>query len=237
VSGQGGGFCPSVSKIQPAFPPHRSTLTIQHLPIPPHSEITNRQSQYSPQISRGNVQKVLLEQQGESGVWPRNEQFEKAWLEKEFYESQSPNRVQWVLLRIEESLRKAKAEVVEIKSPLCIEHVLPQEWIANWPLPNGKNGVRWFERFNRGENQDVVAASTLRDRLKHTIGNLTLLTNPLNTSLSNSSYEAKRVVILNNSALALNRYFQEVQEWDEEAIRARGKVLFEIAKSIWPIGA
>ncbi len=188
-------------------------------------------------LSREAFRKVLMEQQGDSTVWPRDEQFEKGWLENSVFESLSPARVQWMLRRLEEHLRLSKAEVVEMKSPLTIEHILPQEWIANWPLPNGKTGVRWFERWNAVEAKEEIEASNIRDRIKHTLGNLTLLTQPLNTAVSNETFEAKRPEILNNSALALNRYFQDVTVWNEDAIRARGQKLFEIARQVWPYGS
>lgn len=187
-------------------------------------------------LTREGFRDVLLGQQGDSSIWPRDEQFQKAWLEIPVYENLSAVRVQWMLRRIEDRLRLSKSEDVEIKSSMTIEHILPQEWLANWPLPNGKPGVRWFERLNVGENMEEVELSIRRDSVKHTFGNLTLLTHPLNTSVSNSSYEGKRSEILKNSALALNRYFQDVTAWDENAIRERGRSLFELARQIWPYG-
>jgi hypothetical protein len=68
----------------------------------------------------------------------------------------------------------------------------------------------------------------------HSFGNLTLLTQPLNAAVSNGAYVVKRPEILKQSALALNRYFQDVQTWDESQIENRGKILFEAARAIWP---
>jgi hypothetical protein len=133
-------------------------------------------------------------------------------------------------------MRLSKSEVVEIKSPLTIEHILPQNWIEHWPLPNGKQGIRWFERLNENDKKEEYEASNLRDRIKHSFGNLTLLSQPLNTSVSNAAFTEKRAEILNNSALALNRHFQDVTVWNEETIRERGLQLFEIARELWPSG-
>ena len=133
-------------------------------------------------------------------------------------------------------MRAQKSEIVEIKSPLTVEHVLPQEWIPAWPLSSGNAGVRWFERFNASADSVDVESSTVRDRVKHTFGNLTLVTQPLNASVSNAGYELKRNELLNSSALALNRYFQDVLVWNEDEIRARGRTLFAIAREIWPHG-
>jgi hypothetical protein len=65
-------------------------------------------------------------------------------------------------------------------------------------------------------------------------GLVTLLTQPLNSSVSNGAYATKKPEILKQSALTLNRYFQEIDSWTEQQILTRGKVLFEHAKKIWP---
>ena len=44
----------------------------------------------------------------------------------------------------------------------AIEHVMPRRWTTHWPAPEGPHG------------------ETERERLMHTLGNLTLLTGPLN---------------------------------------------------------
>jgi hypothetical protein len=52
-----------------------------------------------------------------------------------------------------------------------------------------------------------------RDQLKHTLGNLTLLTKKLNPSVSNSGWTMKRAEITKQSKLNLNREFYGVWEW------------------------
>jgi len=62
---------------------------------------------------------------------------------------------------------------------------------------------------------------------------LTLLTQPLNGSVSNSAFLIKKPEILKNSALALNRYFQDKETWDEASISARCEELFAHAVAKW----
>ena len=64
--------------------------------------------------------------------------------------------------------------------------------------------------------------------------NLTILTQELNSAIANSAFEIKKPEILRNSALALNRYFQDKVVWDDAQIVARGESLFQIAIEIWP---
>jgi len=61
-----------------------------------------------------------------------------------------------------------------------------------------------------------------------------LLTQPLNSSVSNSAFDIKKPEILKNSALALNRHFQDKTSWDEAAITARAELLFAHACEKWP---
>ncbi len=73
-----------------------------------------------------------------------------------------------------------------------------------------------------------------RNRLKNTIGNLTLLTQPLNSSVSNGSFEAKRAALAEHSLLVLNREITHQTHWNEDQIEARSRSLFSLAKSLWP---
>ena len=101
---------------------------------------------------------------------------------------------------------------------------MPQQWDHHWPLPQGDNesAEEFLERKQR------------RNHLLHTIGNLTMLTQSLNPSVSNKSFQDKKVDILRHSAINLNRFMQDIDDWDEEGIRRRGNDLFELAKGIWP---
>ncbi|KPV48879.1 hypothetical protein SE17_35695 [Kouleothrix aurantiaca] len=108
-----------------------------------------------------------------------------------------------------------------------IEHIMPQSTNeTDWPLhvPSGADDAL------------RITVATARETLKHTFGNLTLVTQPLNLALSNGRFSAKRTAIENNSLLMLNKYFQRntIQDWDEVAIRERGERLFEEAIKIWP---
>ncbi|MCY4032319.1 MAG: HNH endonuclease family protein [Hyphomicrobiales bacterium] len=69
--------------------------------------------------------------------------------------------------------------------------------------------------------------------LLHSLGNLTLLAQELDWSVSNGPYDKKRPEIASQSALRLNTYFREAPTWDENVIRNRGCALFDQAKKIW----
>lgn len=189
------------------------------------------------QFNRQNLRAALVEQKGESVVWPDDARFKQAWLSQSAYTSVGAGRVQYALREIERRLHQPRAERIEILSALTVEHVLPDEWIEQWPLPSGNRGVTWLEQFDKSRSAEDVEATAKRDGAKHTFGNLTLLTQPLNSSVSNSAFEIKKPEIVKNSALALNRYFQDKDVWDEDLILARGEMLFDHASERWPYPA
>jgi hypothetical protein len=67
----------------------------------------------------------------------------------------------------------------------------------------------------------------------HTIGNLTLLTQPLNSSLQNTAWNDKQPEITKQSALAMNRELLDYPLWNEETIEKRGHSLLAHALVIW----
>jgi hypothetical protein len=163
----------------------------------------------------------LLALDGPSQRWPRDEEFESAWLHRQLYEGSNTRRVRAVLEGLELALRTRNQEFVPELSELTVEHVLPQKWnVPNYPLPN--------------DNPEARAA---RWRLMHSIGNLTLVTGGFNSALSNEAFCRKRPEIAANSSLMLNAYFQRLRDedaWDETAILARAGELFSIALRAWP---
>ena len=80
----------------------------------------------------------------------------------------------------------------------------------------------------------------------HRFGNLTLLTQPLNSSISNGPFadtigvEGEQVLgkrsRLGQSALLLNTYFHQaaLATWDDLAIENRAKALLKAALLVWP---
>ena len=75
-----------------------------------------------------------------------------------------------------------------------------------------------------------------RSILLHSLGNLTLLTEPLNSGVSNGPFCAKRPEITKQSLLILNSYFQSFSDndmWDEDKILERGRYLAKLVLKVW----
>lgn len=173
-------------------------------------------------ISRATVQQMLLAPDGSAGEWPDDKKFAKAWLEEPLYEKLKPMRCAMLLEAVDHAMRTSKQEAITINGRLTVEHVLPRQWRTAWPEPAANASV------------DDETAIERRDRMLHSLGNLTLLTQELNSSVSNGPFADKRPAIAKQSVLRLNTYFQDVTQWDEAEIAKRGEKLLEYAKCIWP---
>jgi len=73
----------------------------------------------------------------------------------------------------------------------------------------------------------------MRERLIHTLGNLTLVTVPANSAASNAAYAEKRPWLA-KSLLAMNSEIIESTIWSEQEILARGIALGDVAVEVWP---
>ena len=169
--------------------------------------------------TRAAFRRLLAAGTGENLDWPDDAAFERAWNTLDAYRELKPAKVEMILRAINDAMHTGHTEAVTIEGRLTVEHVLPQEWRVHWPLPTGI---------------DLETAQERRDELLHDFGNLTLLTQPLNSSLSNGPASQKLPRIALDSALRLNTFFQNRTTWTENDIEERGAALFKIAKKLWP---
>jgi uncharacterized protein with ParB-like and HNH nuclease domain len=178
----------------------------------------------------------LLAQASESARFPRDDEFERKWLNVPAYIALQPARARAVLEEIEIAKRTKFHETKALAPSLSVEHVMPREWFKHWPMPNGhvltKDQVT-SASFSDLEDDTPLGMVVRRNRLKESFGNLTLLTKPLNSSVSNGPYAGKRTALKDHSLLVLNREIIESDQWDEDEIVARGRNLFKLAKTIW----
>lgn len=169
----------------------------------------------------------LSSRQSDTDRWPDDIEWQRAWLSRAQYQNARQPRLRYIFEAIELANRSALNEDIDIKSALTIEHIMPQKWKENWPIPD-------FDNIGDEElNPDYWVRQAERDRVINTLGNLTLLTHPLNASVSNGPFSVKLPAVRAHSSLALNRELNAYDEWNEEKIAARGMSLFNRAKNIW----
>lgn len=170
--------------------------------------------------TRAEVRAALSASTAESAIWPDDDQFRAHLTGDATYRSVGPRRTLMLLEAIEHASVGRFAEHLKIERPLTVEHVLPQGATkSDWPLDGA---------------DDPIQARLIRDLLTQNLGNLTLLTQPLNSSVSNGPYKDKRPEIAGQSQLALNTYFQTAMVWGESEISLRARGLAERAIAIWP---
>ena len=170
--------------------------------------------------TRIEIQRKLLGLVGDSARWPNDEEFSNCFRENPVYKTIPSARVEMVLQAIELQLDTSKQEQLSIQGRLSIEHIMPQH-----PSQSTRSSS-----IDEGEEDE--AASCV-----HTFGNLTLLTQSLNSSISNGPFAAKRPEIAKQSKILLNAYFQGIGNdhvWSAESIKERGNFLANVALKVWP---
>lgn len=142
--------------------------------------------------------------------YPRDAEFRERFVSSKLYGSgDRTEKTKIILERLEESFEHLEPVAF---SSLQIEHVMPQTLTDSWKAALGDN---W---------------ETVYDLLLHTVGNLTLT--GYNAPLSNDDYARKRAILL-SSHLELNKYFETVTAWNDQAIRQRAEALASKALVVW----
>ncbi|MFT5797449.1 MAG: hypothetical protein ACI84R_001509 [Candidatus Azotimanducaceae bacterium] len=160
----------------------------------------------------------------DTNLWPDDKKFKKGWMEKQLYVRSRPDRSAMILKALQSGMRTSRNEALELIETLTVEHLLPQKaTLKDYP-------------FAEVELEDDYSPEDYRADLLNTVGNLTLLTGPLNSSVSNGPFVQKIVAIREDSDLRLNAWLRkpEANYWNEVTIEERSKQLFKLAKKIWP---
>lgn len=163
----------------------------------------------------------LKEQSAAGTKWPGDDDVAEAFRTLPLYKLLTRGRLRLILEGVEQGLRSPKTEHSPVPSNLTIEHVMPQLWREHWPPPD------------KVDDSDPEAT---RDRIIHSMGNLTLVTKKLNPALSNSGWVKKREGLDDHSTLFLNKDLLKnaSDDWDESQIAKRAQRLANAAIRIWP---
>ncbi|WGJ16371.1 DUF262 domain-containing protein [Methylocapsa sp. D3K7] len=180
-----------------------------------------------------SLKQLLLAQTGESGVWPDNAAFREAWLHKPLYGPLNSPKLVYLYARLNQTYLSSKCEALTFSKQPTVEHIMPQDWIENWPLQDGSKGMDFMELYRATENDPHAAATRKRERALQTLGNLTILSTGLNAAQSNYGWDQKRREMKKHSLLPINQNLLEMPVWDETTILERGEELFERALHIW----
>jgi hypothetical protein len=175
---------------------------------------------YSPEM----IAAQLARMEGGSRYWPRDSDLVATLTEGRAYGTGAiaRDRLLDVLWEIERTrLRTDKHEDLPRPPKLQIEHIMPRAWAQNWPLP---------------ADDSADDRKLQRDEAVNKLGNLTLVTDRLNPSMSNGAWSNKQKALTDHSLLAMNQqlvlHYRE--GFDEVAIAKRGKYLAGEIAARWP---
>jgi Protein of unknown function DUF262/Protein of unknown function (DUF1524)/Restriction Enzyme Adenine Methylase Associated len=184
--------------------------------------------QKSDRASAGDIiENFLARQSSVSQYWPDDAELQEELSTMPAYRRLGRGRLRMVFEAVEDHLRGWKngksglGEERVARGKLAIEHIMPRRWHTNWPL------------------QDAHTEAD-RDRIIHSLGNLTLLTGKLNSKVSNGPWlgrEGKRNGLEGHDVLLLNRELlkKAIEQWTDDSIRLRTKELGAIITQIWPV--
>lgn len=173
------------------------------------------------------VESYLAGQSSSNSYWPSDEEVISALTSEPIYRRISRARLRMILEAIEDDRRgvgKATERFSEgpvIRGKTSIEHLLPQDWRASW--------------------QDFLFDEDEIDEMSlvHQLGNLTLVTQPLNSKVSNSPWPTKKRAFQEHTTLLMTADIIQSDEmdWSADRIISRSKSLAKRAVEIWPVPA
>jgi hypothetical protein len=157
-----------------------------------------------PDAKMKDVKELLL------NIWPNNDEFKSSFKEKTF---SSPRIIKYLFAKMEVAISKDDS-LIPNPETLSVEHILPKKPGAKWP-------------------QRMRSAEFLKGHVSK-IGNLTILTEPMNRDCESREFSFKKT-IYKNSKYKLTKDLSHISDWSETEIEQRQANLAEIAASVWVI--
>ena len=188
------------------------------------------------QVVGDRLKSELAGQKANTRYWPGDKEVTDRIPTLRMYGNIRQNRLRVVLQGVEQQLRTERHESVAMQGTLDIEHVFPQGWRRHWETDPP-----------RTEEEESEVEYEL-----NCLGNLTLVTNKLNGSLSNRPWTdedaarvdldgpnpgiGKRSLLNKFSLMVLNKEIVEdhPDEWTVTDIRARSSHLARKVCQAWP---
>lgn len=131
-----------------------------------------------------------------------------------------------------------KADIEMLKYSYSLEHMMPQKWQDNWSV-----SVQPVYDENNMLITDMKKAEEVRQSCIYMIGNMTLLTTSLNSSLKNYEFsrkvngEGKKNGVAKYADLLITKEvldnYKNDPIWDERKIRERTKDIYNEVIQIW----
>lgn len=186
-----------------------------------------RELSKNPREIAGDVTENFLQSQvGPSNYLPGDTAVRPYITLNPMYRKLSRRRMRMILEAVEDhhrgfhsGTRNPLSEQPVSRDECTIEHLMPQEWRTNWPA------------------EEYLEDGTHRDQLVHRLGNLVLLTQSLNSKLSNGAWAEKRAALIEHSTLLSTKSVVEnnPERFSDEALLERTEKLADTILSLWPV--
>ncbi len=175
------------------------------------------------------TEEFLSRQRRRGTYWPGDEQLRREIPSMPAYRRYPRSLLRMFLETVEDVERGhavgqqlSKSGIRIPRHTMAIEHLLPQRWRTNWPVDGG------------------LAAEIRRDEHVHRLGNLTLLTSSLNSTLSNAPWlgpGGKRAALHKHDVILMNRRIRDTAQdsWTEEDIDRRTSKMLEAVLQVWRV--
>ncbi|MCY4145597.1 MAG: HNH endonuclease family protein [Chloroflexi bacterium] len=149
--------------------------------------------------------------------YPSDNRIRQSLAVNTMYDFKRQSRLIFVLENINQQLSSGKGGYTLLDDVATIEHIMPRKLTREWQLHLGKNWeADHREYFN-------------------TIGNLTILSQKWNSSISNGSFEKKKAKLSANELRINKDYFsRDIETWNASEILQRSGQLADLALKIWP---
>ncbi|MBP2534880.1 DUF262 domain-containing protein [Agrobacterium tumefaciens] len=181
--------------------------------------------------------RFFLDQKSDSGRFPRDDEFRRMLANSPIYRNLGSAKTRALLSAVEQRKRGKFQETQDLPDGLSVEHIMPSAWRPHWPMMNDLVPSEWdFSQalYSLKEDESASGQIVRRNRLKDTIGNLTLVTPSFNSRVSNEAFDVKRKEFDDQSVLMMTRDFVKKTTWCEVEIEERGKAIALQACEIWP---
>lgn len=172
----------------------------------------------------GALREFLTDNHSAPGYWPGDAEVRAALTDASVYGYYRQSRVRMVLEAIEDRKRGYPGPNPLTMGPIVrgkatIEHLMPQKWRKHWA-------------------EDLTETEELeRDRRIQQFGNLTIVTQTLNSRVSNGPWEQKRKHFLNSDDVLITKDALQIAgegAWNESTIAKRTNRLIDQILMIWP---
>lgn len=165
-------------------------------------------------VSPADLKSVLASFTDDSNKFPSDAEFKTAFSEETISNANAREILYCISLF---NIYDPKNDINKLSSSsYSTEHMMPQKWETNWNDP----ALNEIEKIHR--NKKI-----------RTLGNLTLVTKNLNSSMKNAAWVEKQKALKQYSLLKITTDYIEEADWDESMIDKRGDDLSSIALQIW----